>query len=104
VVARSAADWAREACDRGAGEILVTSIDRDGTRRGFDLALTAAIARSVSVPVIASGGAGTFQHFLEAFTVGMADAALAASVFHFGDHSVPALKAYLAAEGVAIRC
>lgn len=102
--ARSAVEWAREACARGAGEILATSIDRDGTRSGFDLALTSELARAVPIPVIASGGAGTWRHFLEAFTTGEADAALAASVFHFSEHAVPELKAWLESEGVPVRC
>ena len=78
---RDAVQWAREAADRGAGEILLTSIDRDGTRAGFDCALTAAVSTAVDIPVIASGGAGTPAHFLEVFTEGRADAALAASIF-----------------------
>ena len=102
--ARSAIEWAREASARGAGEILATSIDRDGTRAGFDLALTSELARAVPIPVIASGGAGTWRHFLEAFTAGEADAALAASVFHFAEHAVPELKAWLKSEGVPVRC
>ena len=81
--ARDAVEWAREAADRGAGEILLTSIDRDGTRSGFDCDLTAAVSTAVRIPVIASGGAGTFDHFAEVFTAGRADAALAASIFHF---------------------
>jgi cyclase len=85
---RDAVEWAREAVDRGAGEILLTSIDRDGTRAGFDCELTAAVSSAVAVPVIASGGAGTFAHFVEVFTAGRADAALAASVFHFEEHPV----------------
>jgi cyclase len=101
--ARDAVSWAREAEARGAGEILLTSIDRDGTRTGFDCALTAAVASAVSVPVIASGGAGTFEHFLDVFTTGQADAALAASVFHFSEHAVAELKAFLAQRGVAMR-
>jgi cyclase len=101
--ARDAVSWAREAEARGAGEILLTSIDRDGTRSGFDCALTAAVASAVSVPVIASGGAGTFEHFLDVFTTGQADAALAASVFHFSEHAVSELKAFLAQRGVAMR-
>jgi len=101
--ARDAVSWAREAEARGAGEILLTSIDRDGTRSGFDCALTAAVASAVSVPVIASGGAGTFEHFLDVFTTGQADAALAASVFHFSEHAVAELKAFLAQRGVAMR-
>ena len=95
--------WAREAEDRGAGEILLTSIDRDGTRAGFDCELTAAVALAVSIPVIASGGAGAFEHFLDVFTAGQADAALAASVFHFSEHSVAELKTYLAQHDVAVR-
>ena len=100
---REAVEWAREAAGRGAGEILLTSIDRDGTRAGFDCALTSAVADSVSIPVIASGGAGTFEHFHEVFTEGRADAALAASVFHFAEHAVAELKAYLRAHGVPVR-
>jgi cyclase len=100
---RGAVEWAREAADRGAGEILLTSIDRDGTRQGFDCALTAAVARAVAVPVIASGGAGAFEHFAEVFTRGAADAALAASIFHYAEHGVRELKEYLAARGVPVR-
>ena len=101
--ARDAVEWAREAADRGAGEILLTSIDRDGTRSGFDCEMTAAVSTAVPIPVIASGGAGTFEHFAEVFTAGEADAALAASVFHFQEHSVEALKHFLAARGVPVR-
>jgi imidazole glycerol-phosphate synthase subunit HisF len=100
---REAVEWAREAADRGAGEILLTSIDRDGTRSGFECVLTAAVSQAVSIPVIASGGAGSFEHFLEVFTKGCADAALAASVFHFSEHAVGELKAYLNARGVPVR-
>ena len=100
---RSAVDWAREAEARGAGEILLTSIDRDGTRAGFDCALTSAVAEAVSIPVIASGGAGTFDHFADVFTVGQADAALAASVFHFSEHPVHELKTHLASRGIPVR-
>ncbi|HYT68106.1 MAG TPA: imidazole glycerol phosphate synthase subunit HisF [Vicinamibacterales bacterium] len=100
---REAVEWAREAADRGAGEVLLTSIDRDGTRAGFECALTAAVASSVSIPVIASGGAGTFEHFYEVFTDGRADAALAASVFHFSEHAVSELKTFLRARGVPVR-
>jgi cyclase len=100
---RDAVSWAREAESRGAGEILLTSIDRDGTRSGFDCELTAAVAMAVAIPVIASGGAGTFEHFAEVFTVGQADAALAASVFHFSEHPVADLKAYLASRGIPVR-
>jgi cyclase len=101
--ARDAVEWAREAEALGAGEILLTSIDRDGTRAGFDCELTAAVAGSLSIPVIASGGAGTFDHFVEVFTTGQADAALAASVFHFSEHAVDELKAYLAGHGISVR-
>lgn len=100
---RDAVEWAREAEARGAGEILLTSIDRDGTRSGFDCDLTAAVSAAVSIPVIASGGAGTFEHFLDVFTSGGADAALAASVFHFSEHAVSELKQFLSANGVAVR-
>ena len=100
---REAVEWAREAADRGAGEILLTSIDRDGTRSGFDCALTAAVSTSVPIPVIASGGAGTFQHFADVFTAGRADAALAASVFHFSEHAVAELKSFLRNAGVPVR-
>jgi imidazole glycerol-phosphate synthase subunit HisF len=100
---RDAVEWAREATDRGAGEILLTSIDRDGTRSGFDCELTGEVSTSVSIPVIASGGAGTFEHFHEVFTRGHADAALAASVFHFAEHAVADLKRYLSAQGVPVR-
>ena len=100
---RDAVDWAREATDRGAGEILLTSIDRDGTKRGFDCELTAAVSDAVNIPVIASGGAGSFEHFADVFTDGRADAALAASIFHFNEHSVEKLKQYLNGRGVAVR-
>ena len=95
--------WALEAADRGAGEILLTSIDRDGTRAGFDCDLTAAVSTAVPIPVIASGGAGTLEHFAEVFTEGRADAALAASIFHYGDHSVRDLKRLLAARAIPVR-
>ena len=100
---RDAVEWAREAMDGGAGEILLTSIDRDGTKAGFDCELTAAVSDAVSIPVIASGGAGSFEHFADVFTVGHADAALAASIFHFNEKSVRGLKDYLAARGVPVR-
>lgn len=100
---REAVEWAIEAESRGAGEILLTSIDRDGARSGFDCDLTAAVSTAVSIPVIASGGAGSFDHFLEVFTTGRADAALAASVFHFSEHAVSDLKAYLRGNGVSVR-
>ena len=95
--------WAREVEGRGAGEILLTSMDRDGTRAGYDLELTRRVTDAVSIPVIASGGAGQKQHFLAALTEGGADAALAASLFHFRDLSVREVKAYLAGHGVTVR-
>ncbi len=101
---RDAVEWAVEAEARGAGEVLLTSIDRDGTRSGFDCELTAAVSTAVSIPVIASGGAGTFEHFSDVFTVGRADAALAASVFHYAEHAVADLKQYLKERGIPVRC
>ena len=100
---RDAVAWAREAEALGAGEILLTSMDRDGTRDGYDLELTRAIAEAVSVPVIASGGVGTLAHLYEGLVQGKADAVLAASIFHFGEHTVPEAKRYLRARGVPIR-
>jgi cyclase len=100
---REAVAWAREVADRGAGEILLTSIDRDGTKAGFDCALTAAVSDAVSIPVIASGGGGRPEDFVDVFSAGRADAALAASIFHFGEHHVRDLKQFLAARGVPVR-
>jgi cyclase len=100
---RKALDWAREAEQRGAGEILLTSMDADGTRSGFDCELTAAISAAVEIPVIASGGAGSARHFSEVFRRGKADAALAASIFHFGIADARALKQELAADGIPVR-
>jgi cyclase len=100
---RDAIDWAREAQARGAGEILLTSMDRDGTRDGYDIELTRAVADAVSIPVIASGGAGRIEHFAEALTDGHADAALAASLFHFGELTIAQVKEYLAERGVEVR-
>ena len=100
---REAVEWAREAAERGAGEILLTSIDRDGTREGFDCELTAAVSDAVNIPVIASGGAGGFDHFFEVFTSGRADAALAASIFHFSEHAVRDLKIYLNDRDIPVR-
>jgi len=100
---REVEGWAREAWDRGAGEILLTSIDRDGTRIGFDLELTRLVSRAVPIPVIASGGAGAPGHFVDVFTQGEADAALAASVFHFSEHAVADLKRTLADAGIPVR-
>jgi imidazole glycerol-phosphate synthase subunit HisF len=100
---RDAVEWAREAAGRGAGEILLTSIDRDGTKSGFDCEMTAAVSDAVNIPVIASGGAGTFEHFADVFGAGRADAALAASIFHFQEHSVRDLKAFLATRQIPVR-
>jgi imidazole glycerol-phosphate synthase subunit HisF len=100
---RDAVEWAREAESRGAGEILLTSIDRDGTKAGFDCALTAAVSSAVSIPVIASGGAGGLDHFVDVFTAGRADAALAASIFHYAETSVRALKEHLREHGIPVR-
>ena len=100
---RDAVEWAREAEARGAGEILLTSIDRDGTKAGFDCALTAAVSSAVSIPVIASGGAGGLDHFVEVFTTGKADAALAASIFHYAETSVRALKLHLRQHAIPVR-
>jgi len=101
--ARDAVEWAREAESRGAGEILLTSMDRDGTRAGFDCDLTAAVADAVNIPVIASGGAGGLAHFADVFTIGHADAALAASIFHYADTGVSDVKRYLHATGIPVR-
>ena len=100
---RDAVEWAREAEARGAGEILLTSIDRDGTKAGFDCVLTAAVSSAVSIPVIASGGAGGLDHFVDVFTAGRADAALAASIFHYAETSVRGLKTYLQQRGIPVR-
>ena len=100
---RDAVEWAREAEDRGAGEILLTSIDRDGTKIGFDCPMTAAVSKAVSIPVIASGGAGALDHFVDVFTDGRADAALAASVFHYAETSVTSLKQHLQRRGIPVR-
>ena len=101
--ARDAVEWAREAESRGAGEILLTSMDRDGTRSGFDCEMTAAVANAVNIPVIASGGAGGLDHFADVFTRGHADAALAASIFHYADTSVAELKRYLRDKNIPVR-
>jgi imidazole glycerol-phosphate synthase subunit HisF len=100
---RDAVEWAKEAEARGAGEILLTSMDRDGTKAGFDCEMTAAVSDAVDIPVIASGGAGTFEHFAEVFTAGRADAALAASIFHYAESSVVELKRFLQGRGVPMR-
>jgi imidazole glycerol-phosphate synthase subunit HisF len=98
-----AIEWAADAAALGAGEILLTSMDRDGTRDGFDLELTRAVVDAVGVPVIASGGVGTLEHLVEGVLVGGADAVLAASIFHFGDHSIAAAKAMMASRGITVR-
>ena len=100
---RDALDWAREVERRGAGEILLTSMDRDGTRAGYNLELTRAVAQAVRIPVIASGGAGSREHFLQALTTGGADAALAASLFHYNELRIADLKHYLADNGLPVR-
>ena len=100
---KDAVAWAREGADRGAGEIVINSIDADGTRSGYDLELLQAVADAVPVPVIASGGAGSLEHMLQAVTTGRADAALAASIFHFGTYSIAQAKTYFAEHGVPVR-
>lgn len=99
-----AVEWAKKAEQLGAGEILLTSMDCDGTKAGYDIELTAAVAQAVSIPVIASGGAGTKEHFYEALTKGHADAALAASLFHYKELEIGQVKEYLQQKGVAVRC
>ncbi|MBK8764485.1 MAG: imidazole glycerol phosphate synthase subunit HisF [Burkholderiaceae bacterium] len=100
---RDVIEWASEVERLGAGEILLTSMDRDGTRQGFDLALTRAVSDAVSIPVIASGGVGNLQHLAEGVTQGRADAVLAASIFHFGEHTVREAKLLMAAQGIPVR-
>jgi cyclase len=102
-VGRDAVEWAREVAELGAGEILLTSMDRDGTGAGYDLALTRAVADAVSVPVIASGGAGRLEHLRDGVVEGRADAVLVASLFHFGQHTVAEAKRYLDERGVPVR-
>ena len=98
-----AIEWAKKMTGYGAGEILLTSMDRDGTKNGFDLELTSRISDAVNVPVIASGGVGNLQHLVDGIVEGKADAVLAASIFHFGEHTVPEAKQYMAERGVAVR-
>jgi len=99
----NALDWAKQGARSGAGEILLTSMNADGTKKGFEIGLTKMISEAVNVPVIASGGAGTEQHFVKVFTKGKADAALAASIFHFGEIEIPRLKRYLKERGISVR-
>ena len=98
-----AVDWARKMVDMGAGKLLLTSMDRDGTKIGFDLGLTRAVSDAVTVPVIASGGVGELQHLADGVTKGGADAVLAASIFHFGEHTIPEAKAFMKAQGIEVR-
>ncbi|NMT62176.1 imidazole glycerol phosphate synthase subunit HisF [Marinobacter orientalis] len=98
-----AVEWARKMTAMGAGELLLTSMDRDGTKVGFDLGLTRAISEAVAVPVIASGGVGELQHLADGVTKGRADAVLAASIFHFGQHTIPEAKAFMKAQGIVVR-
>jgi cyclase len=100
---RDAVEWAREVERLGAGEILLTSMDRDGTKQGFDLGLTRAVSDAVGIPVIASGGVGTLQHLADGVLQGRADAVLAASIFHFGEHTLDEAKRFMAAQGIAVR-
>jgi cyclase len=100
---KDAVEWAREGTERGAGEILLTSMDRDGTEDGYDLELTSAVAEAVSIPVIASGGAGQLEHLSEAIRTGGADAVLAASIFHYGTYSIEAAKRHLDRAGIPVR-
>src|SRR5690625_1687380 len=96
-------EWATRMADYGAGEILLTSMDRDGTKNGFDLGLTRAVSDAVSVPVIASGGVGNLQHLVDGIIEGAADAVLAASIFHFGEYTIPQAKAYMRERGIEVR-
>lgn len=98
-----AVEWARKMVEMGAGELLLTSMDKDGTKSGFDLGLTRAVSDAVNVPVIASGGVGELQHLADGVTKGGADAVLAASIFHFGEHTIPEAKAFMKAQGIEVR-
>lgn len=98
-----AIEWAAKCEELGAGEILLTSMDEDGQKKGYDIALTRAVSEKVNIPVIASGGAGALEHFYDAFTEGKADAVLAASLFHFGEIPIPKLKKYLNEKGISVR-
>jgi len=98
-----AIEWSKRVAELGAGEIMLTSMDRDGTGAGYELELTRRVVRAVTIPVIASGGVGTLEHLAEGLTIGGADAVLAASIFHYGEHTIPEAKRYLASRGIAIR-
>ncbi len=98
-----AVEWAKRVAALGAGEILLTSMDRDGTGKGFDLELTRAVSQAVNIPVIASGGVGNLDHLVDGVTLGAADAVLAASIFHFGQHTIGEAKQYMASHGVCVR-
>ena len=98
-----AIEWAKEVYNRGAGEILLTSMDADGTKNGYDLELTRAVSEAVGIPVIASGGAGNLEHMVDVLDEGKADAVLAASIFHFGQHTVPEAKDYFRERGIPVR-
>ena len=100
---KDAVQWAREAADRGAGEILLTSMDCDGTKKGYDLKLTRSVSEAVPIPVIASGGAGNVKHLADALTLGHADAVLAASIFHYRQYTIPQTKRYLKSRGIPVR-
>ena len=102
-VGLDAIEWAKKCEELGAGEILLTSMDEDGQKKGYDIALTKSVSESVNIPVIASGGAGALEHFYDAFTEGKADAVLAASLFHFGEIPIPELKKYLHEKGISVR-
>lgn len=102
-VGLDAVEWAKKCEELGAGEILLTSMDEDGQKKGYDIALTRAVSENVNIPVIASGGAGALEHFYDAFTEGKADAVLAASLFHFGEIPIPKLKKYLDEKGISVR-
>lgn len=102
-VGLDAIEWAKKCEELGAGEILLTSMDEDGQKKGYDIALTKSVSESVNIPVIASGGAGALEHFYDAFTEGKADAVLAASLFHFGEIPIPELKKYLNEKGISVR-
>ena len=102
-IGMDAIEWAAKYKELGAGEILLTSMDEDGQKKGYDIALTRAVSEKVNIPVIASGGAGALEHFYDAFTEGKADAVLAASLFHFGEIPIPKLKKYLNEKGIPVR-